>query len=112
MYGVELPLKLKLSLVPVCIGVAMATINDFSFNMVSRQPMMMMMMMMMMTPTHPRLSTDRDTGSHTYPKTRAFFLTTESGDRGRHTSALGGHGTHGHTDPRRALPRWGGWHDT
>lgn len=34
MYGVDLPLNLKLSLVPVCIGVAMATVSDFSFNLV------------------------------------------------------------------------------
>ena len=32
LYGVNLPWKLKLSLVPVCVGVAMATVNDFSFN--------------------------------------------------------------------------------
>ena len=31
-YGVHLPWKLQLSLVPVCIGVAMATVSDFSFN--------------------------------------------------------------------------------
>lgn len=34
MYGVDLPAKLKLALVPVCVGVALATVNDFSFNMV------------------------------------------------------------------------------
>lgn len=34
MYGVDLPTKLKLALVPVCVGVALATVNDFSFNMV------------------------------------------------------------------------------
>jgi hypothetical protein len=33
MYGVDLPTKLKLSLVPVCVGVALATVNDFSFNL-------------------------------------------------------------------------------
>ena len=32
MYGVDLPFRLKLSLIPVCVGVAMATVNDFSFN--------------------------------------------------------------------------------
>ena len=31
-YNVNLPGKLKLSLLPVCIGVAMATVSDFSFN--------------------------------------------------------------------------------
>jgi len=32
MYGVHLPWELKLALVPVCVGVAIATVNDFSFN--------------------------------------------------------------------------------
>ena len=32
MYDVDLPHKLKLALIPVCMGVAMATVNDFSFN--------------------------------------------------------------------------------
>jgi len=32
MYGVDLPAQLKLALVPVCLGVALATVNDFSFN--------------------------------------------------------------------------------
>ena len=32
MYGVHMSWKLKLALVPVCVGVAMATVNDFSFN--------------------------------------------------------------------------------
>ena len=31
-YGVHLPWQLKLALVPVCIGVGMATVSDFSFN--------------------------------------------------------------------------------
>ena len=34
MYGVSMPSKLKLALVPICIGVAMATVSDFSFNAV------------------------------------------------------------------------------
>lgn len=34
-YGVKLPWHLKVALAPVCIGVAMATVNDFSFNLVS-----------------------------------------------------------------------------
>lgn len=39
MYKVNLPNRLKLSLVPVCVGVAMATVNDFSFNAVrEREP--------------------------------------------------------------------------
>jgi hypothetical protein len=33
-YKKSLPMKLKLSLVPICIGVGLATANDFSFNMV------------------------------------------------------------------------------
>jgi solute carrier family 35, member E3 len=36
MYGVDLPAQLKLALVPVCLGVALATVNDFSFNPVRR----------------------------------------------------------------------------
>lgn len=33
-YDVDLPNQLKLSLVPVCLGVTLATVSDFSFNMV------------------------------------------------------------------------------
>lgn len=33
-YKVDLPRVLKLSLVPICLGVAMATVNDVSFNAV------------------------------------------------------------------------------
>jgi solute carrier family 35 protein E3 len=35
-YGIDLPWHLKAALAPVCVGVAMATVNDFSFNLVSR----------------------------------------------------------------------------
>jgi len=35
MYGVSLSWQLKVALAHVCVGVAMATVNDFSFNLVS-----------------------------------------------------------------------------